>query len=394
MVGLVATGSALAEPIALKPIVDARLRYEEVNQDGTEKPAEALTMRLRTGVLVSTGPLSALMEAQGNLAIVDHYDDTIHGSSRYAPVGDPENIALYRAQLQYSLLHFTVTGGRQRIALDDERFVGPSNWRQNGRTFDAVRMEWAVTPTIRADITYSWSVRTPSGIEGSGSKPPSIGGNNVFAHVAYKTPIGTLTGFAYLVDQDEAAVQGYRLSSQTYGARMVGSQALSPIAKVDWALSYARQADYHRNPTNYAASYYFADVGFQASGLRLDGGYEVLGADHGTALTSFQTPLASTFKYQGWANKFTTTPPNGVRDLYGSTGWTWKKIGPLTGVLMQAVYHRFVSDRLSIPYGNEVDLLTSARWQRYTASIRYAEYQADQFATDTRKFWLELDYTL
>ena len=46
----------------------------------------------------------------------------------------------------------------------------------------------------------------------------------------------------------------------------------------------------------------------------------------GVALTSFQTPLATGFKFQGWADKFLTTPPNGVRDLYAGAGYGWKKV--------------------------------------------------------------------
>ena len=52
----------------------------------------------------------------------------------------------------------------------------------------------------------------------------------------------------------------------------------------------------------------------EAKGWRIGGGYEVLGADDGAALTSFQTPLATLHKFQGWADKFLTTPPNGIRE--------------------------------------------------------------------------------
>ena len=34
-----------------------------------------------------------------------------------------------------------------------------------------------------------------------------------------------------------------------------------------------------------------------------------MGASDGMALTSFQTPLATGFKFQGWADKFLATPP-------------------------------------------------------------------------------------
>lgn len=120
----------------------------------------------------------------------------------------------------------------------------------------------------------------------------------------------------------------------------------------------------------------------------------MLGADEGAAFTSFQTPLATGFKFQGWADKFLATPPDGVRDLYGSAGWAWKSLGPFGPVTVQAIYHVFRSDRASRRYGNEIDLLLSAKLGRTTASARYARYDAARFATDTDKLWLQLDWAL
>ncbi len=71
--------------------------------------------------------------------------------------------------------------------------------------------------------------------------------------------IGTLTGFAYLVDQDLAALQGFRLSSQSYGVRFAGSRPIAPGWKLGYIASVARQSDYRRNPNRYAASYYLAE---------------------------------------------------------------------------------------------------------------------------------------
>lgn len=385
---------ALADPIKLTPTEDVRLRYERVEQDGIARAADAVTIRARSGVAASSGPWSALVEAQGNLAIVDHYDDTVGNGAGYPTVGDPENIALYRAQLQYKSAPLTLTGGRQKIGLEDERFVGAAAIRQNSRSFDAVRGQLSLTKHLRADLTYAWSVRTPSGINGRGAKPTAIDGGNVFALLAQDTPLGTLTGFAYLIDQDEAAVQGYRLSSQSYGARLVGSRALAPKVKGSWQLSYATQSDYHRNPNDYRADYYLVDGALDVHALHVGAGYEVLGAGNGTALTSFQTPLASIFKFQGWADRLTTTPPDGVRDLYGSLGWGWPKLGAFKAVGVQAVYHRFDAERVDRRYGDEVDLLASAKLARYGVSARYATYRADGFATDTQKLWLELTWAL
>lgn len=390
---LVAT-PAMAQDIKLTPLAEALLRYETVEQTGLSNDAEALTVRVRSGVQASSGPLSAIVEAQGTLAVVGNYYDGLHGAATRPLVADPQNIALYRAQLQYRTKAVVLTIGRQRIALDGERFVGAVPFRDNGQTFDAARVEWSGIKGLKADVTYAWRVNTIWGIDGVGARPRSIGGDNVLGNLSYASPIGTVSGFAYLVDQDESAVQGFRLSSQTYGARLAGARPLGKGIKFSYQLSYATQSDYHRNPNRYRADYYLIDVGLDFHALKLGAGYEVLGADKGVALTSFQTPIATGFKFQGWADKFLTTPPDGVRDLYGNLGYGWKQVGPFKGLALQAVYHRFISDRLVRLYGDEIDLLASAKLGKTSLSARYADYQADGFATDTRKFWLQLDWSL
>lgn len=382
-----------AQTVTLAPVVDARLRYETVDQDGIADKADAVTMRVRAGVQATKGHWSALAVAQGNLVIVGDYYDGVNGAATRPLVADPQSIGLYIAQLQYRTPAVAITAGRQRIALDDERFVGNAPFRQNAQTYDAVRIAWTGVKNLKTDVTYAWSVRTIWGIDGVGARQQAIGGNNVFAAIGYKTPVGTLTGFAYLVDQDEAVVQGYRLSSQTYGARFAGAQPIG-TAKLAYQASYARQSDWHRNPNHYAADYYLADLSLDLNGPKIGAGYEVLGASGGTALTSFQTPLSSLFKFQGWADKFLTTPADGIRDAYASAGWNWKTIGRLKSVSLQGVYHRFESDRLVRHYGNEIDLLAAAKLGRTTATLRYADYDADMFAVDTRKIWLQLDWAI
>jgi hypothetical protein len=390
---LAAAAPAGAQTITLKPLIETRLRGEHVEQDGLAKDADAVTLRVRAGVAVTRGSLSLVAEAQGNLAMVDHYYDGLNGAPARPLIGDPENIALHRAQLQYRDQELAVTVGRQRITLEDERFVGAVGFRQAGQTFDAVRVEWSGVPQLKADLTYAWGVRTIWGMDGTGARQQAISGDNVFANLSYASPIGTLTGFAYLVDQDEAPVQGFRLSSQSYGARLAGSRPISKGAKLGYQLSYARQGDLHRNPNRYRADYYLAEVSLDVAPFRIGGGYEVLGADRGIALTSFQTPAATLFKFNGWADKFLSTPPDGLRDLHASAGLTAKKVGPFSGAMLTATFHRFESDRLVRHYGNELDLLASGRLGRYTFSLRYADYRADKFATNTRKAWAQIDWT-
>ncbi|WP_380877927.1 hypothetical protein ACFB49_14820 [Sphingomonas sp. DBB INV C78] len=388
-----ASGPALAEEIKLQPIVDARLRYEGVEQDGLGRDADALTARVRAGVQASTGGWSMLAEAEGMLAIDESYNSGTNGRTAFPIVADPETVEINRIQIQYrGIKGLVATAGRQRINLDDQRFVGGVAWRQNEQTFDAARIEWAITPKVKLDATYSWSVRTIWGVDGAGARPQAISGDNVFATLAWTSPFGTLTGFAYLIDQDEAAISGFRMSSQSFGARLQGAQPLGKAVKLAYVLSYAHQSDWHRNPNDYGADYWLADAGIEAHGWRLGGGYEVLGADKGAALTSFQTPLATLHKFQGWADKFLTTPPNGIRDLYGSVGKTWTKVGAVDAINVQAIYHRFDSDRADQHYGNEINLQATAKLGRVMLLAKYADYDAKEFATDTRKMWFSVEW--
>lgn len=395
MLLLTAAAAAQAQTVTLKPLAEVRLREEYVEQVGLPKDqSDAVTLRVRAGVTATIGKWSALVEAQGTLALIGDYYDGLHGAATRPLIGDPQNVAIHRAQLQYRGKTLAVTAGRQRISLDDDRFVDAALFRQNAVTYDAVRSEWTPRKGLKADVTYAWAVRTVWGIDGTGARQRAISGDNVFANLGYATPIGTVTGYAYLADQDEAAVQGFRLSSQTYGARVAGARPIAPHAGIAYHASYARQSDYHRNPNRYAASFYLLEATASLSDFKLGAGYEVAGASKGAAFTSFQFPVGSGFRYRGRAGKFVPTPADGVRDLYGTLGYGVKKLGTLHAITLQATYHRFESDRLVRHYGDELDLLASAKLGRYTLAARYAGYDADRFATRTRKFWLQLDWAL
>lgn len=392
--GLLACGTAHAQDVKVTPSAEVRLRYEHADQAGLPRDADAVTLRVRPGIAATLGHWSALVEGEAVVALTRSYNDGTNGKTAYPLVADPENLELNRAQLRYAGHATAFTAGRQRIALADERFVGTAPWRQSEQTFDAARVQLGTPQGLSTDVTYSWNVRTVNGRNGTGARPGDIGGDNLFALLNYATQIGTLTGFAYRIDQDEAAVQGFRLSSQTYGIRFAGSTPIAQDMKLGYAASWARQSDWRRNPNDYAATYWLGEASLTARALTATAGYEVLGADGGTPLTSVQTPLASAFKFNGWASKFATTPSNGLRDLYGTLGYGWKQAGPFDAVALTAVWHQFDSDRLDQHYGDELDLLASVRRGHYALSARYAHYNADAFATDTDKFWLQLDWTL
>jgi hypothetical protein len=121
---------ALADQVKIKPIVEARLRYENVEQTGVAREADAVTLRMRTGFEAKTKAFAVLVEAEGTIALSENYNSGLNGKALYPIVADPQNIELNRAQVQLLAIPKTViTLGRQRINLDDQRFVG------SGRVF-------------------------------------------------------------------------------------------------------------------------------------------------------------------------------------------------------------------------------------------------------------------
>ena len=264
--------------LTLDPIIDGRLRYEQVDQSASD--ADAVTLRLRAGVeLKHKSGLGILVEAVGTLGIINDYNALpfviADGQRRpgFAVVADPMTIGLNRLQVQYKSTPLTVTLGRQRINLDDQRFVGSVGWRQNEQTFDAARVEALLGP-VSFDGTYSISQRTVFGVD-AGPRT-AYDGKFVFLSVGAKLGPVSLKGFSYLLDYDAAEQAGALAlalaDTQTYGVRATGSFALGKAAKLNLAASYARQSNWQQNPVRYGADYFAAEASIAHGPFALTGG--------------------------------------------------------------------------------------------------------------------------
>jgi hypothetical protein len=370
--------------------LDLRYRYENVDQSGKPSPAEASTLRLRLNL--ATGAINGF----SGFAEFDHmqvvgserYDSTRNGLTRYPVVADPEGTDLNQAYLQYAgPANTTVRLGRQRLRLDNERFIGPSAWRQNEQTFDAFSLETKARPGATVTYAYVDEVRRVFGPD-SGSPGSPLATYDSNSHVLNlkltKLPVGALTVYGYLLDFDNAP----QLSADTYGARYDGSHALGEKMKFGWALEYALQQDAGDNPARIDANYSLIELSLKSAAAGALVGREVLSGESGTftpaANPAFQTPLATLHKFQGWADKFLTTPSAGIEDVYVGVN------GSLAGFNAQAVWHDFKAEATSLDYGTEIDLSVSRKFaQRYEVLLKYADYSADGLFTDTRKLWLQ-----
>jgi len=376
----------VSETLTIDPIIAGRLRYESVDQENPLANAEAVTLRMRAGAEVRLSNLSLLAEGVGTLAIKDNYNDTnsANGVEPYSVIADPQNVALNRLQMRYKSDAATFTAGRQRINLDDQRWVGAVGWRQNEQTFDAVRAETSIGP-VRLDGTYAISQRTIFGIDAGPRQ--SLDGTFFFVGAGVKAGPVKMKGFAYLLDYDEAFVLAN--SSQTYGVRASAAFPLSDKAKLSIAASYARQSDYGSNPFDYAADYIAGEAGASIDGFAIKAGYELLGSDNGRAM---RTPLATLHKFNGWADTFLTTPAAGLQDIYGGASYTFAKGKALPGLKAAITYHQFDSDVGGIDYGNEWDALIGFKIGRVGLLAKYANYNAKGFGVDTKKFWLQAQF--
>jgi hypothetical protein len=368
---------------ATTPVIDLRLRSESVDQDGLPENAHAVTLRGRLGAESGEAwGFKLLAEVELIWPLDDDYNDTLNGQTQYPVVSDPEAYELNRLQLSNSSLpETTLVLGRQRITYDDQRFVGNVGWRQNEQTYDALRITNKSLRRLTLDLVYLNQVNR---VVGGDSPVGRYTGENYLANLSYALPVGKLTVFAYLLEFDEAGTD----SSSTAGVRYSAEKPFG-TAKLAGFASYAEQRDRGGNPLDYSGQYWAAELSGTARGWTVAAGIEVLGGD-GTK--GFATPLATLHRFQGWADKFLTTPVNGIDDRYVNIAYSRKPGGLVDSFLVSAVYHRFEAEQISLDYGSETDILLQAQWHRFTAALKYADYRADGFATDTRKFWVQVEY--
>jgi len=373
----------------LTPIVDARLRFENVDPHSAAADAEALTARARLGFeTAKVWDTTLLAEGEFTWSPDDHYDSTVNGHTAYPVVADPEGAELNRLQLSNtSIAGTTITLGRQRILLDDQRFVGNSGWRQNEQTFDALRLVNRSVENLTFDVAYVEQVNRVFGPE---SRQGRYNGDTVLANAAYRLPVGTLTAFAYRVDIDPivGVPAAARDSSDTVGARFAGEHAIDKFT-LGYTASYATQRDAGANPLHFDLDYYLAEISARYLQYSVGAGVEVL---QGDGIKGFSTPLATLHKFQGWADKFLTTPANGIDDRYVNAGFARKRTGPLDALSVAVSYHWYDAERGSRAYGEELDAQVQARWHQFTAALKYADYRADTLFADTTKVWAQLEY--
>ncbi len=367
-------------------IVDTRLRYESVEQDGL-RDAEALTLRARLGYETRAWRgWRALAELEGVAHLTDEFNDTVNGAAAYAVVPDPEAFELNRLQLSWSGAEGRrAILGRQRIVLNNARFVGNVGFRQNEQTFDAVRLEASAHERVTLTYVYIDRVRR---IFGDDSPQGEWESDSHIMQADLALPVGRVTAYAMLLDFQNAPAQ----SNQTYGARWSHEWEAGAF-RPRLTLEAARQSDYRGSTAGFDLGYQHAEAALRRDRLTVSVGAERLEGDDSRG---FATPLATLHAFQGWADVFLATPPDGVRDVYASVSYAtqpWPAAQPVTFTVRA---HDFTDDSGGAGFGREFD--ASARFgltERVALEAKMAAFEGEdpRFA-DRAKFWFALEYRL
>jgi hypothetical protein len=377
--------AALAQQQTGHWIVDGRLRYEHVDQDGLTD-ANAVTARLRLGYEQELFEHFKLLgEAEGVALIDDDFADTVRTRPGQAVVLDPKALEVNRLQAQWTNGGLTATFGRQRIILNNARFVGNAGFRQNEQTFDALRLAYRVNDDLSFNYIYIERVRRVLGDDSANGEWRS---DSHVAQADLKTGIGDFSAYALLLDFDNAAAQ----SNQTYGLRWTRTIAAEPYRFILGAEA-ATQSDYGNSPASFDLDYYAANAAVQLGQWRVGAAAEVL---EGNGARGFTTPLASLHPFQGWADVFSATPTDGVRDLNATVTWTDSTPPFGQALSLTARAHHFASDSGATEFGHELDLQAQLRVnQRWSLEAKAALFDGDdpRFG-DRNKFWLSAEYSL
>lgn len=361
--------------------IDTNYRYENVDQDqGAARTANANTLRTRLGLLspVFYG-LQGYVEYEGTHALQSDYNNGRGNKPGYSAVADPGYNELNQMWLSYAGVPDTVIkGGRQRIKLDDDRFIGNVGWRQLETTFDSVLITNKSLKNLTVNVGYIGNVQTFTSTT-ENINAPIVNANYNFGDY------GNLIGYGYWLDYTES--ENYQKSSQTYGLRFINSDKpkkfydhYSLLYTAEW--SY--QQDYqHSSP--YQANRFNLMSGFTAYNFSFQGAMEQL---NGSGLNrTFDTPLGTNHAFQGWADLFLVTPNDGIRDVFGTVS---AKFMDNDSLVLSGIYHDFTDDTGRVHYGKEWDFQAVKKFgKHYSLLAKYANYDADRFATDTQKIWMQ-----
>lgn len=419
--------STIMDAISMgKPMTSFRLRYENVNQQGNApvlsptrplEDANALTLRSLIGWNTAVFNNFSFTLQLINVSKLDgDFNDSTptsgaftSGSNQpnklaYAKVVDPDYTGINQLYVDWSGIQNTnVRLGRQQINLDNVRFIGDIGFRQVMQVFDGISISNKFIPDTEVYLSHLEAVQQVN------TELRTNGALDI-AHVKYKlTPTESLVGYGYFSSFSDLGFGTAWLanatanqSNQIIGLRLDGAHPIDPDLRVLYTAEFAHQGNYQGGDSRIDANYYKVGGGIGVNNFSIRADQELLGSNNGTY--AFQTPFGTNHLFQGWVDKFLTTPKEGLRDSFVTAAYKYSNF------VFSGEYHLFNSDAdfnkvggdMGNKYGTEVDAAVTYNYSKnISTKIEYGKFsEGDQYLAtasrfrDTNKFWLTAMYAL
>lgn len=360
---------------------DTNLRLELLEDRGLPKAAQALTFSARGGAEFHLAPrLRLLAELEGAATLAGAFDDGRRQGHDRPRIPDPPNAELNRLMLSGDAWPgWSFVLGRQYFTDSRQRYFGRSGWRQSRQSFDALAIRGEIGPDFRLELAYLDRVWRSSG---RFHPDPAERSQRLDAWLANGTldlPGGRLEAFLHAVAGEEPRVLRHR----NQGLRWHGEYSLSSSGQVDLLLEVARQ---RQEDMRGWLPYRAAELRLTRGGLRLLIGFEHEGGDGQRA---FQTPFGSGHSFNGWADRLSSTPADGLLDRY--LGLSGRALGEAQWILRRHEFRTIRNGRsLGREWNAELVVPIGEAWLR----LKLADHRAEPPSEDLAKFWISLEWAL
>ncbi len=376
---------------------ESRLRGAFVDDENTDGRATSLLLRFALK--------SEWSETLSTLAEIDHiatgwqgeHSDGVRFNDKPL-IPDPPGTEINQAALALTFSQTEILLGRQRITLDNQRFIGSNGYWQNDQTFDALSASYELLSASRLFYAYIANANRIFGDDadgqprnddyypgGSDQEESGFWGDHehnshlINAHFN-EWDFSDLGIYYYHIDNRDAEPD----SNRSLGLRYSFERRIAGLkwrSEIEGALQKRMQIE--DAPTNtysrieFALALHSLEVGLEQERLGASGG------------VGFVTPLASAHDFQGWADKAFAIDSEGMIDRVVKA--SWRKF-PLK---IDARYHFFESVTNDVDWGREFDLdLILKIDRRNRIQLRYANYQsASRSAVLPDEQRLYLDYS-
>lgn len=372
------------------PELKFRLRQEDSRQAGLDV-AYATTLRTTVGFETAEFYRSIF-----KVELVDvshffgmHYNPAVSDLSlpQYTVISDPPGAGITEVKVAYNGFERNViTFGRQYLMLDNQRFIGPNDFRQYPQSFDSLSWDCNMIPNLDFFYAYVYGVETNFG-NGRANEGYRRLTTNLINIDWSGAKFGRIGGYAYFNNDHSLSIN----SNTTIGARIHLPEDLCDPDNFAYLFEIAWQKGHFNNPSRYSASYMHIWLSKAIECMRGTLGYERLGGNAHAANQNFIAPMGSVSNFNGEAEVWTILPGRGLQDAYATlAGRNYNFSAGIT-------FHFFMLDKGAHKQaGQEIDLYASYKiTEQFDLSITYATYSAkNNVAPNTKRFWVMLTANL